>query len=101
MVPSYRGTPCFLACVTGLVQSLVPVARPIKLATPMGATLGNSVQCRSPTVAWMMAVGSAAAAGGVTGAFGVEAACALAKRDAEIIRTRVCNKVRMDAPESI
>src|ERR1700722_2008852 len=106
MVPSYSGTPCFLARETGLVQSLVPLARPIKFATPRGAVFGNRVQWRSPAVVWIMAVGSvlAGAAGfgaGVVGAFGVEAACAAPKIETEIIRTRVCNKVRMDAPEGI
>src|ERR1700682_4132674 len=96
----------------GLVQSFVPVARPMKFSTPIGATFGNSVQCRSPAVVWMMAVGSAVVAGAEvaglrTGGFGfvavcgVEAACAAPSRDVEIIRTRVCSRVRMDAPVSI
>src|SRR5260370_29669391 len=111
MVPSYSGTSCFLACETGLVQSLVPVARPMKLATTIGATFENSVQCKSPAVVWMMAAGSAVAgaelAGLRTGGFGVvagggvEAACAAPSRDVEIIRTSVCSRVRMDAPVSI
>src|ERR1700690_1493795 len=61
IVPSYNGTPCFLACETGLVQSLVPCASPTKLATPIGACLGNKVQVRSPAVVWMMAFGPAEA----------------------------------------
>src|SRR6267378_7662900 len=84
----------------------------MKFSTPIGATFGNSVQCRSPAVVWMMAVGSAVAAGAEvaglrTGGFGfaagcgVEAACAAPSRDVEIIRTSVCSKVRMDAPVSI
>src|SRR5882762_601138 len=59
MVPSYKGTPCFLACETGLVQSLVPCARPTKLATPIGALSGKSVQVSLPAGVSMMAVGSA------------------------------------------
>src|ERR1700693_4643194 len=57
MVPSYSGTPCFLAWEIGLVQSFVPWARPMKLATPMGATSGNRVQVSLPAVVSMMAVG--------------------------------------------
>src|SRR6202171_109375 len=96
----------------GLVQSFVPLARPMKFSTPLGATLGNSVQCRSPAVVWMMAVGSAVAAGaevaglrtggfGLVAGCGVEAACAAPSRDVEIIRTSVCSRVRMDTPVSI
>src|SRR6202158_2797213 len=96
----------------GLVQSFVPLARPMKFSTPIGATFGNSVQCRSSAVVWMMAVGSAVTAGAElaglrTGGFGfvagcgVEAACAAPSRDVEIIRTIVCSRVRMDAPVSI
>src|ERR1700675_4936718 len=84
----------------------------MKFSTPIGATFGNSVQCRSPAVVWMMAVGSAVVAGAEvaglrTGGFGfvavcgVEAACAAPSRDVEIIRTSVCSRVRMDAPVSI
>src|SRR5258708_22233038 len=84
----------------------------MKLSTPIGATFGNSAQWRSPAVVWMMAVGSAAAAGeelaGLrTGGFGiatggvVEAACAAPSREVEIIRTSVCSRVRMDAPVGV
>src|ERR1700719_2895748 len=84
----------------------------MKFSTPIGATFGNRVQCRSPAVVWMMAVGSAVAAGAElaglrTGGFGfaagcgVEAACAEPSRDVEMIRTSVCSRVRMDAPVSI
>src|ERR1700675_2481005 len=106
MVPSYSETPCFLAWETGLVQSFVPLARPMKFSTPIGAIFGNSVQCRSPAVVWMMAVGSAVAAGaevaglrtgGLAPGCGVEVACAAPSREVEIIRTSVCSRVRMDA----
>src|SRR6266481_1154999 len=84
----------------------------MKLSTPIGATFGNSVQCRSPAVVWMMAVGSAVAAGaelagvraggfGFVAGCGLEAACAAPSSDVENIRTSVCNRVRMDAPVSI
>src|SRR5712692_6735991 len=56
MVPSYSGTPCFLAWVTGLAQSFVPSARPMKLATPMGALSGNSLHVSLPAVVSMIAV---------------------------------------------
>src|SRR6201987_315275 len=77
MVPSYSGTPCFLACVTGSVQSLVPVASPIKFATPIGAFFGNRVQFILPAVVSMTAIGSGvssapAAAGVRRGAVGGE-----------------------------
>src|SRR3989442_3992410 len=83
MVPSYSGTPCFFWWVTGLVQSLVPSARPMKLATPMGALSGNNLQVSLPAVVSMSAVGSAEAAvagfAAVAAGFlagGVGAACA-------------------------
>src|ERR1700677_4267259 len=88
----------------GLVQSLEPFARPMKLATPIGATLGKSVQCKSPAVVWMIATGSAAGAGaalwtgGVVDDGAVDAACATPSREVEIIRKNICNTVRMDAP---
>src|SRR6516165_7634276 len=59
MVPSYSGTPCFLA-PEGLVQSFVPLARPTKFSTPTGATFGNNVQCILPAVVSMIASGSVA-----------------------------------------
>src|ERR1035438_4911372 len=89
----------------GLVQSLVPLARPMKFSTPIGATFGNSVQCRSPAVVRIMAVVSGAEGaswwmGGVA-ADGAEPACAAANSDVKTIRTSVCSRVRMDAPVSI
>src|SRR5208282_1293658 len=77
---------CFFVWPIGLVQSLVPSARPMKFSTPIGATLGNSVQWRSPAEVWMMAVGSA---------------CAAPSREVERIRTSVCIRVRMVAPLSV
>src|ERR1700687_823730 len=62
MVPLYSGPPCILRTVAGLVQSLVPVARPMKLATPIGAWLGNNTQVRLPILVTMIAVGCAGAA---------------------------------------
>src|SRR5713226_1285450 len=59
MVPSYSETPCFLAWEVGLVQSLVPSARPMKLATPIGAFSGNNLQVSLPALVSMTAVGSA------------------------------------------
>src|SRR5580658_1435046 len=84
----------------GLVQSLEPFARPMKLATPIGAILGKSVQCKSPAVVWMIATGSAAGAGAALWTGGVvdDGTCAAPSSEAEIIRKSVCNTVRMDAP---
>src|SRR5580698_4190869 len=47
----------------GLVQSFVPVARPMKLATPIGALSGKSVQVSLPAVVSITAVGFADASG--------------------------------------
>src|SRR5580692_7762445 len=49
----------------GLVQSLVPVAKPMKLATPIGALSGKSVQVSLPAVVSITAVGWPEAAAGV------------------------------------
>src|SRR6478672_10359569 len=56
MVPSYSGTPCFVAPL-GDFQSFVPLARPMKFATPIGALSGNSVHVILPAVVSMVAVG--------------------------------------------
>src|ERR1700722_2685691 len=61
IVLSYIGKPCFVV-PTGFFHSFVPVARPMKLATPIGALSGNSVQVIFPTVVSMIAVGFAATA---------------------------------------
>src|SRR5215470_10333713 len=103
MVPSYRGTPCFFACETGLVQSFVPSARPMKLSTPIGACFGKSVQCMSPALVWMMAAGLASAAAPATGvrtgglAGGLVASWATVSRETAM-KTAVAKKVRMKAP---
>src|SRR5437899_5754741 len=57
MVPLKSGTPCFLATVIGLVQSFVPRASPMKLATPSGALSGKSVHVILPAVVSIIAVG--------------------------------------------
>src|SRR5215468_2193536 len=58
IVPSYSATPCIFLCVVGWVQSFVPVDKPMKLATPTGASFGYRVQVILPTVVSMMAIGS-------------------------------------------
>src|SRR5271169_2067115 len=63
----------------------------MKLSTPIGATFGKRVQCRSPAVVWMMAVGSAAP----------EAACAAPSNDVEMVRTSMKIRVRIGAPGGI
>jgi hypothetical protein len=50
---------CLVAPLIGFFQSFVPVARPIKFATPIGALSGNSVQVIFPAVVSMIAVGLA------------------------------------------
>src|SRR5271156_990769 len=81
----------------------------MKFSTAIGAIFGNKVQCKSPAVVWMMAVGSAAGAaadaaglwaGGVVLGGGVEVDCAPPSATAEITRTSVYSTVRMDAPLS-
>src|SRR5579864_4939486 len=57
MVPSYSGRVVFWP-VWGSVHSLVPVARPIKFFTVLGALEGKSSHVRSPAVVWKMAVGA-------------------------------------------
>src|SRR5262249_30181247 len=46
---------------TGFFQSLVPLARPMKFSTPMGALSGKRLQYILPTVVSMIAVGFPAA----------------------------------------
>src|SRR5205823_7091246 len=55
MVPSYSGRVVFWP-LCGSVHSLVPLARPIKFFTVLGAFDGKSSQVRSPAVVWKMAV---------------------------------------------
>src|SRR5207253_45812 len=64
MVPSYSGRVVFWP-LCGLVHSLVPLARPIKFFTVLGAFDGKSSHVRSPAVVWKMAVGAVLA--GVAG----------------------------------
>src|ERR1700737_514969 len=110
MVPSYSGTPCFLAWEMGLVQSLVPSARPMKLATPTGALSGKRVQVSLPAAVSMTAVGpvevvvaglvatAAAAAGFLVGAVlaAGDVCDHIVVHPAEINK-RVA-KIRMEAP---
>src|SRR6266851_2273519 len=100
MVPLYNGTPCILRWLAGLVQSLVPVARPMKLATPIGALSGNSVQVSLPAVVSMIATGCAAAAamGFFTAGLvaGLGAVCDIRGKEASKRKIRY---LRMSAPE--
>src|SRR5713226_10627480 len=108
IVPLYSGTPCILRPLAGLVQSLVPVARPMKFATPSGALSGNSVQVSLPAVVSMIAVGCAAAA--ATGFFtaglvtGLGAVCDISgsEDNKRTIRyLRMCVSLRMKNRKSI
>ena len=56
IVPEYRDLPVILSPVFGLVHSLVPLAKPTKLATVFGAALGNSSTVISPLLVLKIAV---------------------------------------------
>src|ERR1041385_883747 len=87
MVPSYKATPCFLAWLTGLTQSLVPFAKPMKFATPIGALSGKSSHFNLPTVVSMTAVGPVgrgAVTGAVAGLVAGFAAGAVCDQDREV-----------------
>src|ERR1051326_3266999 len=105
MVPSYKGTPCFLAWLAGLTQSLVPLAKPIKFATPMGALSGKSSHFILPTVVSITAVGPVGRGGVgatdlVAGAVGLAAgrvglvAGAACDQDSMEVRHRIPTKVK-------
>src|SRR5215467_6481930 len=99
VVPSYNGRPCFLAWETGLVQSFVPSARPMKFATPSGALSGKSLQVILPAVVSMMALGPAEVAPGFAGAaLFAGAACVRASSDDRKISKRISVNLRIDAP---
>src|SRR5271165_6000290 len=90
-VPSYKGLLCMVTPLDGFFQSLVPVARPMKLSTVIGALSGNSVQVMLPMVVSKMACTG-------WGATGVDVAVGLAAGFAAVVR--VCamaapNRVRM------
>lgn len=53
----YRGFECCFLCETGSVQSLVPVAKPIKLAVVSGASLVKSLHVMRPMLVSKTAVG--------------------------------------------
>src|ERR1041385_1173523 len=99
MVPLYRGTPCILRPVDGFVQSFVPFASLMKLATPIGAFFGKSVQVSFPAVVSMIAVGAGAAVA-VAGFFGVpEVAglvCDISESEKSTVRATIV--LRMYAP---
>src|SRR5690242_15444773 len=70
MVPSYNGVCSFFAWLTGLIQVLVPSARPMKVSTARGALSGKSVQVMLPALVSMTALGRAGVgAGGLAGVF--------------------------------
>src|SRR5258708_32800152 len=63
---------CLFSCfVLRLFQSLVPSARPMKLATVMGASFSKSLQVRRPMVVSMTAVGPVGTTGGLIWGGGV------------------------------
>src|SRR5580704_5727703 len=65
VVPLYKGWWCIFWRVLGSVQSLVPSARPMKLATVMGASFSKSLQVRRPMVVSTTAVGPVGTTGGL------------------------------------
>src|SRR5512146_2970523 len=88
MVPLYSGVLCFLARDAGLVQSLLPSARPMKFATVIGALSGNNSQVMVPLLVSRIALGLALGA-----AFGA-GACA---HSSEVVSstTRNANSLRI------
>src|SRR5580704_16434418 len=105
MVPSYSATLCFFWPSTGLAQSLVPLERPTKFATPIGALSGNRVQVSLPAVVLMTAVGFAATAaapgfaavGFLAGAAGAAGdACDQQHRESRHIAAGKIRTLRMD-----
>src|SRR5207253_11107209 len=89
--------PCFLACETGLVQSLVPSAKPIKFSTPSGALSGKSLQVILPAAVSITAVGPAdIVAGGFTaGVFLAGDVCAHAASDVREMGGRIAINLRI------
>src|SRR6185312_1548932 len=102
MVPLYSATPCILRPLAGFVQSLVPFAKPMKLATPMGALSGKRVQVSLPAVVSMIAVGGAGGVWVVAGFFAVVLVvwCAgvWAASGRQAIRTKDASNFCMDTP---
>src|SRR5204863_2567142 len=90
-------TPCFLACETGLVQSLEPSAKPIKFATPSGALSGKSLQVILPAAVSITAVGPAdvVAGGFAAGVFLAGVACAHAASDVREMSERIAINLHM------
>src|SRR5579864_6939577 len=111
IVPSYSGTPCLLAPLTGFFQSLVPLARPIKFSTPIGALSGKRVHIILPTLVLIIAVGFVAVAAAGLAALVVLAAvpglaapwvgeldCARGAETATSSKKMIANPLRMNAP---
>src|SRR5215472_6867694 len=82
------------APLEGFFQSFVPVARPMKLSTVIGALSANSVQLMLPAVVSKIACTGCDAAG-VAGlaveGFGAVVVCAMARPEMMSIRSEVRN----------
>src|SRR5207302_8748497 len=91
------GTPCFWACVIGLVQSLVPSAKPIKFSTPSGALSGKSLQVILPAAVSITAVGPADIVAGcfTAGVFLAGDVCAHAASDVREMSERIAINLHM------
>src|SRR5258708_40052788 len=57
IVPSYKGVLCLVTPLAGFFQSFLPVARPIKFSTVIGASFSNKVQRNVPAVVLNTATG--------------------------------------------
>src|SRR3989339_511899 len=71
IVPLYSDFPETFSPVLGLVKSIVPLDKPMKLATVLGADLGKSSTVMSPLVVLITAVASVIMAEGVDIVVGV------------------------------
>src|ERR1700704_1787524 len=76
IVPSYKGVLCLVTPLAGFFQSFLPVARPIKFSTVIGASFSNRLQRKVPAVVLKTATGFPEGATGFlvvawTGAFAV------------------------------
>src|SRR5579885_2243914 len=99
MVPSYRGLLRIVAPLMGFFHSFVPVASPMKFATPIGALSGKSVHVILPTVVSSIATGfGAEGAAGLAGAdWPTMPVCAAAVMD----NRKMANVLRIGTPRMI
>src|ERR1700739_719389 len=101
-VPSYRGLLCIFLLVCGSVQSFVPCASAIKLATVFGACFSKNWQVIRPIdvsmttvgpLGWIIAAAVACGASGSAGSNGFGLSCANAVAVATAIARVEANKL--------